>query len=82
MAGRRSSYRFCEGRDWQSLSGVGTSKAAALAELKKNMNEWLSQWVDNYYDVGKQVIEYLDENEPTDYTDITHIVDIIPIISK
>ncbi len=68
---RRSSYRQCEGYDWQSLSGIGTSKELALKELKKCMNEWLPSWVENYYDVGKQVVEYLDEHEPKYYTDIT-----------
>ena len=76
---RRSSYRFCEGYDWQSLTAVGNTKEAALKELKKNMNEWLQKWVDNYYDVGKQVIQYIDENEQSSYTDITSQVNLIPI---
>lgn len=74
---RRSSYRQCEGYDWQSLSGIGTSKELALKELKKSMNEWLPSWVENYYEVGKQVNAYLDENEPKEYTDITSQIDLV-----
>lgn len=76
---RRSSYRFCEGYDWQSLTAVGNTKELALQELKKNMNEWLQRWVDNYYDVGKQVIEYIDTHEPSTYTDITEHVNLIQL---
>ena len=43
------------------------------------MNEWLQRWVDNYYDVGKQVIEYIDTHEPSVYTDITEHVNLIQL---
>ncbi|MFY0656346.1 MAG: hypothetical protein JXR12_06320 [Neptunomonas phycophila] len=81
LSNRRSSYRFCEGIDWQSLSGVGKTKEAALKELKKNMNEWLPSWVENYLDVGKQVVEYIDEHEPSVYTDITDEINMVHLNS-
>lgn len=71
LDGDSASYRFCEGYDWQSLTTVGNTKELALQELKKNMNEWLSTWIENYYSVGNQIIGYIDANEPKTYTDIT-----------
>lgn len=68
---RQQSYRFCEGLNWQSLSGIGNTKEAALNELRNSIHEWVSQWVENYYEVGSAVIEYLDLHEPNSYTDIT-----------